>query len=61
MGIFSYKYGGFTIYSPFHEPPETFAEDDGEGDEEQYGESDEEDDFSDYEGDEEDEGQERLH
>lgn len=21
MGIFSYKYGGFTIYSPFHEPP----------------------------------------
>jgi len=54
MGIFSYKYGGFTIYSPFLEPVETFAEDDGEGDEEQYGESDEEDDFDDYEdGDEE--------
>jgi small subunit ribosomal protein S18 len=60
MGIFSYKYGGFTIYSPFHEPPETYAEDDGEGDEEQYGESDEEGDYSDYD-DDEDEGQQNLH
>jgi ribosomal protein S18 len=54
MGIFSYKYSSFTIYSPFHAPPEVYAEDDGEDDEYETGDEGDVGEMDEYEDEDED-------